>query len=475
LNVTAERIPESQVLLTIEVDPDRVEKSMDRAYRRNVGRVRIPGFRPGKAPRRIFERHVGREALLQEALDSLVPEVVDEAIKAQDLHMVEQPDLEIFSLDPVVIKATVPIRPDIDLGDYRAIRVEREPAAVNDTEVDETLESLRRRYATIEPVERPVEDGDRVRIAITGTVEDRAIISDEDAEVTVRSESLAGLPGVYDHLLGMSKGERAEFDVEVPEDFRRTDIAGKTVHYAVTVNDVKQEVLPELDDDFAREVGEGFDSIDALRQRLTDDARARAERDADSKLQEQAVDALVAQATVEYPPQLVDREIDHMLRDMTRASGPNDRAAVDRFLQQAGRTEDEVRAELRPTASERIKRSLVLARLAELEGIEVGESDIEEELNSLSGDTPQSAQIRRIFDTPSGREMIERQIHSRRTLERLALIATGQAPPIETTPEGLLEAAAEGSTPEPEHAADESVAVAEDRGDSAENQEESPA
>ncbi|MGH2586730.1 MAG: trigger factor [Dehalococcoidia bacterium] len=169
MKVTVERIPDSQVLLNIEIDPERVESSIDQAYKRLAPRTRIPGFRPGKAPRALVERHYGRDMLLHEALDRLVPLVVKEAIEAESIEIVDQPDLEIASLDPVVVKATVPVRPTVEIGEYRALRVEPEPIVVDPARVDEQLEDLRQRYATVEPVERPVEDGDVVRAVHTST------------------------------------------------------------------------------------------------------------------------------------------------------------------------------------------------------------------------------------------------------------------------------------------------------------------
>jgi trigger factor len=434
LNITAERIPDSQVLLTIEVDPERVEKSMDQAYRRVVPRVRVPGFRPGKAPRRVLERHVGREALLQEALDKLVPEVVDEAVKAQELQMIDRPDLEISSLDPVVIKATIPVRPTIDLGAYRDIRIEAESVTVDEAEIEKTIEGLRRRYATIEPVERPVQEGDRVRVNITGEVEGRRVLTQEDAELAIRPDALSSVPGVYERILGMSKGESAEFDAELPADYSRSDLAGKPIHYSLSVHDVKAEILPDLDDEFAKEVGEGFASVDALRERVTADIRSRLEDEAKRKLQEQALDALVSGATLEFPPQLVEREIDHMLRDIVRPAPGADGKAMERFLQQVGRSEASLRNEFRSAAADRVKRTLALSKLTEIEGIEVSAADVEQELNTLAGATSESAQLRQLFDTPSGRDMIERQLQTRRTLDRLAQIARGEAPALDAAP-----------------------------------------
>ncbi|MFN8558883.1 MAG: trigger factor [Dehalococcoidia bacterium] len=430
MNITTERMPDSQVLLTIEVDPDRVEQSMQQAYRRVLPRVRVPGFRPGKAPRQVLERHLGREALLHEALEKLVPEVVDEAIKSQDLQMIEQPALEISSLDPVVIKATVPVRPTVDLGAYRDLRLEPEPAAVTDEQIDAAIHDLRRRYATIEPVERAVEEGDHVRANLRGEVDGREVFDDEDAELTVTAEALARVPGLHERLIGMAKGDSAEVETTLPEDYQPAEHAGHPARWHVTVLDVKAEVLPDLDDEFAKEVGEGFASMDALRERVTSDLRTRSEEEATRALQEKAMEALIAGATMEFPPQLVDRELDRMVEDFARQLGGNDRRQVDRYVQLIGRGETGMKSELRPGAEERVRRSLALSRLAELEGINVLPDEVEQELAQVVGSSPQAAQLRQIFDTESGREVLERQVLSRRTAERLLAIVRGEEPPL---------------------------------------------
>jgi len=442
LNVTAERIPESQVVLTIEIDPERVEKSMEQTYRRVAPRLRIPGFRPGKAPRRIVEAHVGRQALLEEALDKLVPEVVEEAIKEQGIEMIERPDLEITSLEPVVVKATVPVRPTVELGDYQAVRVEETPVQFDDEEVDRSIEALRRRQATIEPVERPIQDGDRIRASVAGTVDGDEVMRQDDADLSVREDALTGLPGLYEKLIGLSGGETAEADATLPDDYARAELAGKPIHYTIHVADVKEEKLPDLDDEFARGVGEGFDTVVELRERLTTDIRERAEQEAKRELQEKAIDALLQGASVEYPPQMVDREIDHMLRDMFQ--GVDDPKMMDRFLQRVGRTQEQIRDEVRPSAIERVKRTLVLSKLADAEGITVAPEEVSERLATLVGDGPNAAQIRQMFDNEQGHDMIQRQIHSERTLDRLTRIVTGKAATeTETTAESSQEGAVE--------------------------------
>ena len=284
MKVTVESLPDSQVLLTIDIDPERVESSIDDAYKRLAPRARIPGFRPGKAPRVLVERHYGREALLHEALDRLVPKVVSEAIEQEQLEIVDRPDLEIASLDPVVVKATVPVRPTVELGDYRSIRVEQAPIEVDPAKVDESLQSLRERYATIEPVERPVEDGDVIRADVRAVAGERELVNEEDTELRITEEGLAGLPGLREKLIGLAAGAKETFEVPAPDD-AEGDLAGATFIYTIHVKDVKARILPDLDDEFAKEVGEGFPTLVALRERVEGDLRSRLETEAQNKLE----------------------------------------------------------------------------------------------------------------------------------------------------------------------------------------------
>lgn len=425
-------MPESQVLLNIEIEPERVESSIDQAYKRLAPRAKIPGFRPGKAPRALVERHYGRETLLHEALDRLVPTVVKEAIEAENLEMIDQPDLEIASMDPVVIKATVPVRPTIELGDYRSVRVERQPVTIDPEQVERSLEALRERYATVEPVERPVQDGDVIRADIRASTDDRELVNQEDAELTVTEDQLKGLPGLHAKLIGLAAGAEESFEVPVPEEAGEA-LAGKTISYTVVIKDVKSRTLPDLTDEFAQEVGESFPTLAALRERIESDMRSRLDAEADQKLEEEALAKLTEQATVEFPPQLVEREVERMLTDQ---GVPGDsRKSFETFLRQAGLSEETLREEFRPAAADRVRRSLVLAKLREAEGITATEQDVSDELDRIGGGGPQGAQLRQIFDTESGRETIERTLVSRRTVERLRQIALGEAPELVKTPE----------------------------------------
>lgn len=440
LKITSERQPESQIVLEIEVEQERVEKSLDQAYRRLSPKYRIPGFRPGKAPRPMFERFVGRPTLLREALERLVPEVYDEAIKEEGLDPVDQPVFDIPSTEPLMIKATVPLRPNIELGDYRVLRLSPEDANVSDEELGNALNDLRKRFATLVPVERPVQEGDRLRVAIVATIGEREIVKEDDGELIVTAESLSGLPGLHEHLLGMEKEQSAEFDYAIPDDFEDEGVRGETVHYAITINEVKEEQLPELDDDLAHEVGAQFNSLDELQTRMRTDLQERkteqTERDFESKL----VGDVIEHATLEYPPVMVDREIEAILDEQV---GGN-RAALEAAFRKSGGSMDTLRDRFRPIAVERVQRSLVLTKLAEREGLSVEGDEVDAEITRLAGQDPtQAAKMVEAFNQPATRDLIARTLLTRKVYSRLKDIATGkEVPPQVALPEAESSVAA---------------------------------
>jgi trigger factor len=456
LKITAERQPESQMILEIEVEQERVEKSLDQAYRRLSPKYRIPGFRPGKAPRPMFERFVGRPKLLREALERLVPEVYDEAIKEEGLDPVDQPVFDIPSTEPLKIKATVPLRPSIELGDYRVLRMDSEDATVSDDELKGALDDLRKRFATLVPVDRPVQEGDRLRVTILATIGEREIVKEDDGELIVTAEAMSGLPGLYDHLLGMTKDQSAEFDYLIPDDFEDEGVRGETVHYAITINEVKEEQLPELDDDLAHEVGAQFGSLAELETRMRTDMQERkteqTERDFESKL----IGDVIEHATLEYPPVMVDREIEAILDEQV---GGN-RAALEAAFRKSGGSMDTLRDRFRPIAVERVQRSLVLTKLAEREGLSVEDAEVDAEITRLAGQDPtQAARMLEMFNQPATRDLIARTLLTRKVYSRLKDIAAGkELPPQAALPDSDTGVAEYNEAVHAEAAPDESAA-----------------
>ena len=435
MKVSTERIPESQVVLEIEVEPERLERSLDRAYRQLAQKTEVPGFRKGKAPRQMLERYVGRDAVMQEALGLLIPEAYNQAIEEENIEAIDYPNIEVVQQEPLIFKATVAVRPSVDLGNYREMRVEREPVTVGEEQVNEKIEELRHRYAILEPVDRPVQMGDRVRADVRVSVDGRQVFSEDDAEIHLRQGVPVLVPGFVEELLASEKGVEREFSIDVSPDHPQRLLAGKTCLCTVVVREIKEEKLPELDDTFAAVVGEGFPSLEALRERLESDLRQSAEQEADARQGERVVDGVVAAASLEFPPVLAERETEQLLRERVSSSGAGD---VERYLGHVGKSEEEVRQELRLQAVERIQRSLVLSKVAEAEAISVSEEDIDAEIERLATSSgPRGDEVRKIFDSAGGRDALRRSLLTRKTVERLVAIASGEEvpPPTEAAEE----------------------------------------
>jgi trigger factor len=435
VKVSAERTQDCQAVLEIQVEPEHLEPYLERAYRRLVQRTEVPGFRRGKAPRVMLERYLGRHRLLHEALDILVPEVVRQAMDQEGIEPFDRPTVEVLQEEPPVIKATVPLAPVVELGDYRSLRVPRPQAEVSPEEVDEALEELRRRYALHEPVDRPVQWGDIVRLDVRVEANGRTLVDEEDVELRLRQGMTLVLPGLAEGIIGAAKGEEKAFELQVPEDYPRRELAGRTAQVTVRIHEVKEERLPDLDDDFARQVGEGFPDLAALRRRLEEDIRQRKQQELESSYRLQAVDALVQAAErIEYPPVLLEQEMERLLRDEARAAGRD----VDRYLEQLRRTPEEAWQELRPRAEERLRRSLALSKLAELEGIQVSDDEVQAEIDAITvGGGAEAQQLRALLESPAGRDSIRRSLLTRKTLDRLVEIVSGSEP--EAAPAGAQE------------------------------------
>jgi trigger factor len=424
VKVTLERLPESRVQLQIEIDEDRLERSLDSAYKRIAQKNRFPGFRPGKAPRAIVERAVGRTGLIREALDKLVPDAYNEAIETEDVDAIGQPELEIDTLEPVKFTAVVPVRPTVELNDYHSLRVEKDPVEVTQEMVDEQILLLQRRHATLVPVERGVQWNDTLIADITGETEGDKFLEDKDAEFPLREGAVLFVPGLAEAFVGMKKGESKEFTLTIPEDFRVERLQGKEATFTAEIHEVKEEQLPELDDEFAAMINaEEFENFDALKTRIEDDLRKSLESNADTKLRNDAVDKLSESATLEYPKLLVEHEIDHLVREATG----NDQAQYQAYLRSIGRSEADFRETWREAAELRVKRSLVLNQLSEAEGLDVTAEEIDQELDSLVAPMGEDApRFRQMFASDEGVATIRRNLLSRKTLDRLAAIATGE-------------------------------------------------
>ena len=404
---------------------------MDKAVRRVAEKIRIPGFRPGKAPRHIVERTVGRSALIQEALDQMLPDLYDEVIEAEAIEAIGQPEIELKSLEPLVVHATVPVRPTIDLRDYRSLRAPRIETEIAPEQVEEALTALRRRFATLDPVDRAIEWGDTVRADVTVSVEGQEEPHvEEDAEFRVEQGTVISLPGFLDHLIGLERGGPYEISFQIPEEFEATELAGKTASYTVQLHEVKQEILPELNGDFVQSLDEDFETVDELRTHMDADLRMHAEADALARYHDEIIDLLLAGAEIDYPELLVEREIDRLL-DQQSNHASHTAEELEQWLQQVGKTEEQVRDDLREAADLSVRRGLVISEFVEHEQVEVGDERVDEELEQLVeqmlggiDDDEQRQTLRPMLDTEDSRASIRSRLLTQAALERLVEICS---------------------------------------------------
>lgn len=457
MKITREEMPPRQAVLNIEMEDDDLEVYLQRAYQRVVQRVAVPGFRKGKAPRGIVERLLGRETLLHEALEFLLPEATAKAVQEEAPEAVADPDVELLGTEPVTIKATVPLTPQVEPGDYRSIRIPQVAVDLDEAVVEASLEELRSDSAPWEPVERPIQMEDLAVLNVTGEANGDKLIDREDSQYILNDDEFPA-PGFAQALVGMAPGEAREFDLPLSADFPDEALAGAVCHFVATVKEVKEKRLPDLDDEFAKGVGEGYDTLEALRDEVRHRHIADHEREAQRGHQEAVMDKVQADAVVDLPPILVEREVDHLIADLQegvqRQIGR--RLTVEEYVSALQKTEEELRDELRPQAVVRLQRSFLLDRVADDEGIHITDADVDAEVESILGDaTGQAEQLREALARADTRDTLRRSLRPRRTIERLAAIARGEGPEL---PAATAESEAE---PEPSDAPETGVTAVE--------------
>lgn len=427
MKVTNEKIENSQAFLTVEMEPAEVEKSLEESYHRLVKKINIPGFRKGKAPRPVLERYISKESLFEDALNSLLPEAYEKAIKEQEIEAYAQPHIEVTQTDPLIFKATVPLMPEVKLGDYHRIRVKPELVELAEDDISAAIEQLRHQYATWEPVERPVDFNDLVILDIESHIEDKPFINQKGVQYQVVHHSPFPAPGFAEQLAGMKKDEEREFKLKFPPDYPRGELVGKEPSFKVRVTEIKQERLPELNDELAREINPKFKTLASLRKQVSADLRLGAERKAKVDFEDRVIEAVVDIAQVEFPPILVDTEIDRLI-DQQLQRWQMGREGLEEYLKKVNKTEQELREELQPLATKRATGSLVLGKIAEEEKIEASDSEIGAEIKRLTkGDAEKDDELQRYLNTPQSRGSIKQMLITRKTIERLEEIAKGSA------------------------------------------------
>jgi len=426
-------LPQSRLQLQFEVPPERLAKAIDQAVVRLARQTRVPGFRPGKAPRLMLERVLGPGAVLDEAIEQLVEDTYRESIREQDIRPLTQPEVEITQREegkPLIFKAVVQVAPEVKLGDFEHFPFLPEVRPVDETMVEKVVDELRDSEAHLEKMDdRPAQVGDYAIVAFEGTRDGASFIGGSSEQMPLILGQNRLYPGFEDHIVGLKKGEEREFDLTIPEDFQVEAMRGAQMHFNLTLKDLRGKVAPEANDDFARSVGKFTDLAHLkaeLRKRLEANALDRARHEFADKIVEYAA----ANATIDLPEILVDREVD-VMRDEMRSAIARQGMTEEAFLEATGKTEAEMSEQFRPQASTRAKSMLVLAEIARVKGVEVSEAEVEAEVEEARVNYASDKEMVGYFDSERGRGYIRTTIRRSRTVEQLVdewLAAHPEAP-----------------------------------------------
>ncbi len=374
MKIETERLENCQMALTIEVDEKRAKRALRSVARRISRRAKIPGFRPGKAPYNVVARYFGKEALSNEVLDELGDAVYKEALDKAGLEPFGQAQLTDYETNPLVLKMVVPLAPVVELGDYRQIRLEPDEGTASEEEIDEALRRIQEQNTFWEPVKRPAQWDDLAIVDIEGTVKGETVVENEGRELSLKADSPQPLPGFNEKILGMTVNEQREFTLTYPEEFDNKELSGQPAHFTVHLQDLKEKVAPDIDDDLARTVG-SYETLEDLKAELRRQLQAKAEQEFANR----ALTALIERSEIEFPPIMLEKGIDDWLKEFDRSlrrQGLN----LDNYLEMQKLTEEEFRQEVSPQVEERLKRSLALGKLAELEGLEIKSNEVVDEV-----------------------------------------------------------------------------------------------
>ena len=379
------RLAPTQVELEIPIGQDELAAAEERAFRKLVKSARLPGFRQGKVPRKVFEQAYGSDAITSQAVEEVVPEVYAKAVREHDLEPVGRPKMEVLEETdgrPTRVKATVEVRPEIALGRYKGVAVTRPPVVVTDDDVERSLQALAKERAMLVPVERGAQLGDVVTLDYEGKIDGIAFEGGSaSGEATELTEGRF-IPGFIAGIVGMRAGETKDVSATFPEGYAQAELAGKDAVFTVSLRDVKQFDLPSIDDEFAAGVSNNH-TVEELRA----DVRRRLEAISASRerraVANAVLDTLVREHDFALPETMVDAEVDHFMNDA--ASGAA-RAGVefDQYLAQIGKSEDELRAQYRSDAETRVKTTLLVEQIAKTESIVATPADLAEELEALA-------------------------------------------------------------------------------------------
>lgn len=385
MSLQVEKLEKNMAKLTIEVSAEELDKAIEGAYQKNKGRISIPGFRKGKAPRKMIEQMYGKEVFYEDAANALIPEAYEKALEECTEEIVSSPKIDVVQLEagkPFIFTAEVALKPEVTLGKYKGIKVDKVEIEVTDAEVDAALDRERESNArTIAVEDRAVKDGDMTVIDFEGFVDGVAFEGGKGENYPLTIGSGAFIPGFEEALIGANLNEETDVNVTFPEDYQAAELAGKPAVFKCTVKEIKEKELPELDDEFASEVSE-FDTLAEYKEDIKKKLAEKKEAEAKSVKEDAVIKAIVDDATMDIPDAMVETQQRQMIEDFAQRI-QSQGISMEQYMQFTGQTPAMMLEQVKPQALARIQSRLVLEAVVAAENIEATEEEFEEEAKNM--------------------------------------------------------------------------------------------
>lgn len=431
MKTTIEKIENSRAHLEIEVPVEMLEDAMSKAAKKVAKKVNVPGFRKGKAPRAVVERHVGKAALVDEALQDLFPVVYEKAIEETGIKPVGQPEVKDLKVDedqPMILMIEVDVLPEVKLGDYKSIAAAKEIKAITDEDVVAELDKMRERYAEVKSIEdENIEalEGHFLLVDFDGYVDGEAIQGGSGEGYTLELGSNTFIPGFEEQLVGSRVGEEREIAVTFPQEYHEPSLAGKEAIFKIKVHEIKEKVMPELNDEFATMVEK--ESFEVLKEETRAHLIEHAEKEARAQLYNQVVELVVEQAEVDVPESMIKQRQEALLQDLDQ-NLQQQGMGLDMYLQAIGKERDDVLADFAPRAEKEVKTDLVLETIAKQEEISATDEEVSAEIDQIAASYGESAEmIKEYLSSPEYKGRIQDSIMFRKVVEMLATQAESNA------------------------------------------------
>lgn len=415
-----EKLEGNQGVLTVEVDADTVKTALDAAFKKVVKQVNIPGFRKGKIPRGMFEQRFGVESLYQDALDIILPEAYTQAIEETGIEPVDRPNIDIEQMEKgkeLIFKATVIVKPEVKLGEYKGLEVEKFDTDVTDEDVDNELKTLQEKHAELVLKEDgAAENEDTVVIDFEGFVDGEAFEGGKADNYSLVLGSGSFIPGFEEQLIGVKAGEEKDVEVTFPEEYHAAELAGKPATFKVTVHEIKTKELPELDDEFAKDVDSEVETLEELKEKTKNNLKHSKEHEAEHAIQDAVVEKAAENAEIDIPEVMVSNEVDRMMQEFEQRlqmQGMN----LELYFQFSGQDEQALRDQMNEDAQKRVRTNLTLEAIAEAENIEVSDEEAEAEIEKMT--TMYNMTADAIKSALGGLDTVKKDVKIRKAVEFL--------------------------------------------------------